>query len=344
MLVGVSRTSKTPTSIYLANRGVKTANVPLVPGVPVPPQLETLAQPLVVGLNASPERIVQIRQNRLLGLSAEHDADQYIDRQAVAEEIAFSRKLCGKHNWPIIDVTRRSIEETAAAVMALLAERRRQPASLTRCRCGLPREPLVLASKSAARRALLEAAGIPVEIDARRYRRTRGRGARRAERSGEVGGAAGAREGAGGGAQACPAALCSAPTRRWRSASGGFPSRRSRRRARAIAALRGKTHALHSAVAVVRDGAVVFEHVDAARLTMRAFSDEFLESYLDAVGDAATASVGGYQLEGVGHPIVRAGRGRSFHHPRPAAAAAAAIGCGGARPSGEVSASCSSSA
>jgi [pyruvate, water dikinase]-phosphate phosphotransferase / [pyruvate, water dikinase] kinase len=127
VLVGVSRTSKTPTSIYLANRGVKTANVPLVPGVPLPPQLEELSQPLVVGLYASPERIVQIRQNRLLGLKAEQDADQYIDRQAVAEEVAFSRKLCGKHNWPSIDVTRRSIEETAAAVMTLLADRRRLP-------------------------------------------------------------------------------------------------------------------------------------------------------------------------------------------------------------------------
>ena len=129
VLVGVSRTSKTPTSIYLANRGVKTANFPLVPGMPVPEKLETLAQPLVVGLTASPERIVQIRQNRLLGLRAEHDADQYIDRQAVAAEIAAARKLCGKHNWPIIDVTRRSIEETAAEVMALLADRRRQSVS-----------------------------------------------------------------------------------------------------------------------------------------------------------------------------------------------------------------------
>ena len=129
VLVGVSRTSKTPTSIYLANRGVKTANVPVVPGVPLPSQLEHLNQPLVVGLFASPERIVQIRQNRLLGLRAEHDADQYVDKQSVAEELAFSRKLCGKHNWPCIDVTRRSIEETAAAVMSLLADRRRLPAS-----------------------------------------------------------------------------------------------------------------------------------------------------------------------------------------------------------------------
>jgi [pyruvate, water dikinase]-phosphate phosphotransferase / [pyruvate, water dikinase] kinase len=129
VLVGVSRTSKTPTSIYLANRGVKTGNVPLVPGIMVAPQVEELAHPLVVGLYASPERIVQIRQNRLLGLKSHQDDDQYIDRKAVAEEVTLSRRLCAKHNWPIIDVTRRSIEETAAAVLKLLAERRRLPVS-----------------------------------------------------------------------------------------------------------------------------------------------------------------------------------------------------------------------
>ena len=130
VLVGVSRTSKTPTSIYLANRGVKTGNVPVVPGVEVPRHVETLSRPLVVGLYASPERIVQIRQNRLLGMKApHHNGDAYVDRQAVAEEVAFSRRLCAKHNWPLIDVTRRSIEETAAAVMALMTERRRQAAS-----------------------------------------------------------------------------------------------------------------------------------------------------------------------------------------------------------------------
>jgi regulator of PEP synthase PpsR (kinase-PPPase family) len=127
VLVGVSRTSKTPTSIYLANRGVKTGNVPLVPGVPLAPEVERLNAPLVVGLFASPERIVQIRENRLLGLKAHHDDAQYIDRTAVAEEIAYSRRLCAKHSWPSIDVTRRSIEETAAAVMKLLTEKRRRP-------------------------------------------------------------------------------------------------------------------------------------------------------------------------------------------------------------------------
>ena len=123
VLIGVSRTSKTPTAIYLANRGVKTANVPLVPGVPLPEAVETARKPLIVGLVASPERIVQIRQNRLLSLKADDDTD-YVDRDRVAEEIAHSRRLCSRHNWPMIDVTRRSIEETAAAILDLYRDHR----------------------------------------------------------------------------------------------------------------------------------------------------------------------------------------------------------------------------
>jgi regulator of PEP synthase PpsR (kinase-PPPase family) len=126
VLVGVSRTSKTPTSIYLANRGVRTANVPLVPGIPVPHQLEKLKKPLVVNLHATPERLVQIRQNRLLGLGAQSRDDSYIDRQSVADEVVFSRKLSAKYDWPSLDVSRRSIEETAAAIMKLYADRQRQ--------------------------------------------------------------------------------------------------------------------------------------------------------------------------------------------------------------------------
>jgi [pyruvate, water dikinase]-phosphate phosphotransferase / [pyruvate, water dikinase] kinase len=123
VLLGVSRTSKTPTSIYLANRGVRTANIPLVPGMPPPPQLEGLRKPLIVGLVAAPERIVQIRQNRLLSLNARDDT-AYVDHEAVAAEIATSRKLFARRGWPMIDVTRRSIEETAAAIMDLLRDHR----------------------------------------------------------------------------------------------------------------------------------------------------------------------------------------------------------------------------
>lgn len=119
VLVGVSRTSKTPTSIYLANRGVKTANIPVVPGIPLPPQLGAAVNPLIVALVASPDRIVQLRENRILSLNAAGTDTNYVDRASVASEIAFTRRLAARHGWPVIDVTRRSIEETAAAILAL---------------------------------------------------------------------------------------------------------------------------------------------------------------------------------------------------------------------------------
>ena len=123
ILVGVSRSSKTPTSIYLANRGVKTANIPFVPGIAHPHQLETVTRPLVVGLVASVERISQIRRHRLLTLHETRET-AYVDRQAITAELIAMKKLCARHNWPVIDVTRRSIEEAAAAILNLLGERR----------------------------------------------------------------------------------------------------------------------------------------------------------------------------------------------------------------------------
>lgn len=125
ILVGVSRTSKTPTCIYLANRGIKAANVPIVPGVPLPPDLETATHPLIVGLTASPERLVQIRKNRLLSLHQDSDT-AYVDREAVREEIVNARRAFTRHNWPVIDVTRRSIEETAAAILNLYKDHDRE--------------------------------------------------------------------------------------------------------------------------------------------------------------------------------------------------------------------------
>lgn len=125
VLVGVSRTSKTPTCIYLANRGIKAANVPIVLGVSLPEQIHTISGPLIIGLLASPERLIQIRRNRLLSLNEEAETD-YVDLDAVRAEVAFARRLFGDKGWPVIDVTRRSIEETAAAVIALHS-RARQP-------------------------------------------------------------------------------------------------------------------------------------------------------------------------------------------------------------------------
>jgi regulator of PEP synthase PpsR (kinase-PPPase family) len=121
-LVGVSRTSKTPTCLYLANRGVKAANVPFVPAVPLPPELLRARKPLVVGLTNDPERLILLRRNRLSML--DHDeATDYTDIEAVRLEVREARRVFVEHHWPVIDVTRRSIEETAAAVYRLLQRR-----------------------------------------------------------------------------------------------------------------------------------------------------------------------------------------------------------------------------
>ncbi|MAI49235.1 MAG: phosphoenolpyruvate synthase regulatory protein [Rhodospirillaceae bacterium] len=118
ILIGVSRTSKTPTSIYLANHyGLKTANIPFVPGIPLPENLFNLNSS-VIGLTASADRLIQIRRNRLLMLHQEPETD-YVDIETVKAEISDARKLFSKNAWPVIDVTRRSIEETAAAIYQL---------------------------------------------------------------------------------------------------------------------------------------------------------------------------------------------------------------------------------
>jgi regulator of PEP synthase PpsR (kinase-PPPase family) len=122
ILVGVSRTSKTPTCIYLANRGVKAANIPLIPGVPQPPELFAATKPLVVGLTNEPDRLIAIRRNRMTAIHHEPLTD-YVDLEAVQTEVTAARRLCHDHKWPMIDVTRRSIEETAAAILKLLAKR-----------------------------------------------------------------------------------------------------------------------------------------------------------------------------------------------------------------------------
>ncbi|WP_422041743.1 pyruvate, water dikinase regulatory protein [Roseibium sp.] len=119
VLIGISRTSKTPTCIYLANRGIKAANVPLVPGIPLPDHVKSLKGPMIVGLIASVERIQQIRRNRVLSLNSDGYNDTYVDRKEISQEINMTRRLCSENEWPLIDVTRRSVEETAAEIMTL---------------------------------------------------------------------------------------------------------------------------------------------------------------------------------------------------------------------------------
>lgn len=122
ILAGVSRTSKTPTSIYLANRGYRTANIPLVIESPPPVSLYTLKNPLVVGLITSADRLIQVRRNRLLSLNQAPETD-YVNQAAVAREIGFARRIFADNGWPVIDMTRKSIEEAAASIINLVNER-----------------------------------------------------------------------------------------------------------------------------------------------------------------------------------------------------------------------------
>ncbi|MGH7011294.1 MAG: pyruvate, water dikinase regulatory protein [Caulobacteraceae bacterium] len=125
VIVGVSRTSKTPTSIYLAHRGVRAANVPFVPGANLPESVLKLTQPPVIGLTISPDRLIQIRRNRLRSLKQEGESS-YVDADMVRGEVVEARRLFARQGWPVIDVTRRSVEETAAAVINLLSGGRGQ--------------------------------------------------------------------------------------------------------------------------------------------------------------------------------------------------------------------------
>lgn len=125
ILVGISRTSKTPTCIYLANQGIKAANIPYVPGVPMPEELVTLEHPLYVGLTEAPERLIEIRRNRIRLLKSGEKSD-YLDPEKVHEEVREARRYYTRMGWPVIDVTRRSVEETAAEIMSLLERRKRK--------------------------------------------------------------------------------------------------------------------------------------------------------------------------------------------------------------------------
>ena len=119
ILLGVSRTSKTPTSIYLANRGYKTSNIPLVNQNSLPDILKTNPKlTCIVGLTTEPERLVEIRRNRI-NLLKENKATNYINIEKISREVEEAKKLFKKYNWPTVDVTRKSVEETAASIIKI---------------------------------------------------------------------------------------------------------------------------------------------------------------------------------------------------------------------------------
>ena len=118
VLVGVSRTSKTPTCFYLANRGLRAANVPVVPGCPLPAALMTLKDALVVGLTCCPDQLIDVRRSRMRMIGEIGETD-YVDPLQVEHEVRQARRLFAEAAWPVIDVGHRSIEETAAAILQL---------------------------------------------------------------------------------------------------------------------------------------------------------------------------------------------------------------------------------
>ena len=342
VLVGVSRTSKTPTSIYLANRGVKTANVPLVPGVPLPPELET-AERAAGGraLRQPGAHRADPRRTGCLGSRRTATTINISTRQAVAEEIAYSRAALrqaqlavDRRDAPLDRGNRRGGDEAAGGT---------PPAAAADMALWLAPKPLMLASKSAVRRAMLAAAGFrsksrPADID------ERGIEARsNAQEPADVARRAGAARRRMRSRRDMPAAWCSAPTRRWRSASSASPSRPTARLPREqLRALRGKTHRLIRPSRWCATAECCSSTSIPRELTMRHLSDAFIETYLDAVGEGAQASVGGYQLEGAGIQLFERIEGDHFTHSGPAAAAAARVSAqrgrgGGLRP-------CSSSA
>ena len=302
VLVGVSRTSKTPTSIYLANRGVKTGNVPLVPGIPIAPSVEKLeasaggravcqpgadrADPAEPPARAEgPSRRGPVHRPQGGGRG-----DRVLPQALRQAQLAEHRR-----DPPLDRGDGRGRAQAPGGTPAASGDRRRP------CRSGVPtsRSCSRPGARSGARCSRLPA------FRSRSFRPILTSGRIEAKARGVNPGAVAAllarekaqrRVG-----ESCPDGWCWEPIRRWRSASADFPSLRiGPRRGRSSWRCAAKTHELHAAIAAVRDGAVVFEHGDVARLTMREFSESFLDSYLEAAGDAVTASVGGYQLERLG--------------------------------------------
>lgn len=263
-----------------------------------------------MGLTVSPDRLVQIRRNRLEGLNAARASD-YVDHDAVRDETVKARRAFERRGWPTIDVTRRSVEETAAAIINLLSERRgrrrhpRSPHVTT-----TDGERLILASKSAARRAVLTDAGVPftvqvADVDEDALKTP---GVDPVELAVEL-------------ARAKALAVSRHDAEAWvlgadqtLAFDGGLVSKAPTLEAarERLIAMRGRTHRLHSGAALARNGQVVWSGVDTVEMRMRGFSDAFLDAYLAAEGEALLACVGSYRLEGLGSQLFEAVEGDYF--------------------------------
>ena len=307
ILMGVSRTSKTPTCIYLANRGIKAANVPFVPGCPLPPELEQITRPLVVGLTKDPDRLIQIRRNRLKLLNQTEDTN-YVDPEVVRQEVGrgppalFPPRLVGDRRHPPLDRgNRRRDHDAARPPSGRFAGRpRRRPRGDLAMM--LTDRPVVLASASAARKAMLERAGVSVvaqaaAVDEEEIKHSfRAAGLQADEVSEALGELKAKRV-----ASRHPGHLVLGADQMLDCDGEWFDKPADRAEAkRHLQLLRGRSHKLVSTVVAVMNGQRQWHHTDTATLTMRNLSDDFIDRYLDAMGDAVLSSVGAYQLEGLG--------------------------------------------
>ncbi len=317
VLVGVSRSSKTPTSIYLANRGYKTVNVPVVVESPPPPRLFTLKHPLIVGLTTSADRLIQIRRNRLLSLN-QQPGTAYVDLDAVAREVAFARRMFADQGWPG-DRRHAPVDR---------GDRGGDHPAVQRAQSRARRVRLVLASQSASRRAMLAAAGVPhaaiaapIDEDAAKAALLAQHVAPRdlADALAELKALRiSSRE---------PAALvlgCDSVVALDDGTILDKPDTRETA-ARHLRLLSGKRHDLISAAVIALGGRPVWRHVDVARMHVRPLSDAFIDAYLDVEWPAISGCVGCYRVEGPGIQLFARDPGRSLHHPGPAAAAAARL-------------------
>ncbi len=282
VLAGVSRTSKTPTSIYLANRGYKAANIPLVPESPPPESLFHLKHPMVVGLTTSPERLVQVRRNRLLSLNQTPET-AYVDLEKVNSEVAHARRLFADNDWPVIDVTRRSIEETAAAIINLYLGPD-QGRGLSRAADPGMSMKLLLASQSESRARLLRDATVPFEVvrapvdeeSAKESLAAEGIGPRNlADALAELKAISASMR--------HPQALVLGCDQTLELADGSRVDKVATRAdaAALLARMSGQPHKLHCAVVIAQGGSPVWRHLESVTLHVRPLGAAFIESYLD---------------------------------------------------------------
>lgn len=327
ILVGISRTSKTPTCVYLSHRGVRAANVPLVPDQSLPDELTALPSrvqggPLIVGLTHDAERLAQIRQSRLQMMGDFTDHSQYADTEKIRAELLAAKKIFARMGWPVIDVTRRSIEETAAMILQML--RTVDGGQWTVDRYNFPfycppstvhREPmLILASSSQTRQTMLRNAGvefvayaadlpeaqlmldwreknIPATTVAEKLAIAKAMAISAQHPKAVVIGAD-------------QMVLCGP---HWLSKATGIADAKNH-----LQLLAGKTHHLITGTALVRNAQLLWSVVDTADMTLRDLGDAEIDAYVARVPENILHSVGCYQFEGLGAQLIQSYRGDYF--------------------------------